>query len=300
MRTESVRVTPQTCAIFALALGFARTRWVVNAHLSTELGCELQGMSSFLRCGFMRTSAVLIFLASTVQLSARPLNDTGVTDCSDGTQVVPCSTVRTTHPGQDARYGRDVAASASIFQSAGGNSIRIKGFDFTKLSQTDGAELPPSSLPANTGPSPSLYGCVRDNATNLVWSISYNAPVHWGDPNPNTNGGNPGIGAMGHVSHLNSLGYCGRTNWRLPSVRELLSVITFSVGSGCPATYIDQIFTWPNTVFWTNQTSVTDSSQALVVWIGAPYTNPNGSCTGILTGKPKMTAEPAVVLVSGS
>lgn len=55
---------------------------------------------------------------------------------------------------------------------------------------------------------------IRDHATGLVWQRSGSRyPLTWQQ-------------AHDHVESLNREGYCGRDNWRLPTVDELLSLLT--------------------------------------------------------------------------
>ena len=91
------------------------------------------------------------------------------------------------------------------------------------------------------------WSVVRDNVTGLIWSKKTNkdgvknyANPHdadntytWYDSNPLTNGGDAGTPGAGtdtqdYISDLNSSGYGGYSDWRIPTPQELLSIMNFS------------------------------------------------------------------------
>lgn len=86
-----------------------------------------------------------------VILGDTTLNDTGLTSYSDGV-VGDLAFEPSSHPGQDASFGRD-ADGAQL--STDGHA----GFSYTKL-DLNGNPLPSSA---------SSWSCVRDNVTGLVW-----------------------------------------------------------------------------------------------------------------------------------
>lgn len=238
---------------------------------------------NFVPSGFC---AALCFVSALADAqTGRPLNDTGITICRDATgSVAGCTAVATTAPGQDARFGRDAAAGANTLLPAkvGGG---IAGFDFSKISNTNVA------VPVNTavGVASNLHACTRDNVTGLYWNIAPTsvppgtgttpivvAPgasnVSWYDPNFSTNGGNAGINrsATGTspfssttitdttllINATNAQARCTRQNWRLPTVRELISIVTFVDGDNASnrldPTYFPLVS--GTTGFWTSQT----------------------------------------------
>lgn len=224
------------------------------------------------------------------------LNDTGVTEC-----LTPDSDASTcpepSAPGQDAEFGRDALASAGELKKVGSGRA---GFDFTKLGrdgsaisiqdqnwQSDGSE--------DSGTS---WRCVQDNATGLVWEIKetdtdtpqyFGHTYSWYDPNPETNGGDAGAQNMGQCAGLercDTAAYieyaneteqlCGRQNWRLPSVNELLSIADQSLVN--PP--LDPLF-FPNpnlNAHWTFQTVAFQPELAWYIYFtGADNGNINKS-----------------------
>jgi Protein of unknown function (DUF1566) len=247
--------------------------------------------------------------------TGRPLNDTGITICRDATgSVAGCTAVATTAPGQDARFGRDAAAGASTLLPAkvGGG---IAGFDFSKMSNTN-VLVPVSTA---VGAASNLHTCTRDNVTGLYWHLApislapgigttpivispgtYNsAPsyfvVDWYDPNFSTNGGFAGTNrsASGSnpspssaatdtnilVAAANAAARCTRINWRLPTARELISIIAFVDGDNASNRLDPTYFPLAvgSTNFWTSQTKPGASSQKFYVAIDSSALVGSGS-----------------------
>jgi hypothetical protein len=168
-------------------------------------------------------------------------NDTGITDCSDGSVNIPACSIAQ-FPGQDGEFGRDV----NNYNDSDGHA----GFSFTKISDT-GAELP---LDAHE------WSCVKDNVTGLLWeNKTDNGGLH--DKNHSYSNYNSGFNpkneyatatdVTGFVADVNTQGLCGVNHWRLPTNIELQGIIDFSIG--LPGPVIDQGFfsNATNDVYWT-------------------------------------------------
>lgn len=155
------------------------------------------------------------------------LPDTGQTTCYNGSGPTACTDTR-----QDAASGRDALGGVS---KIGGGAA---GFDYTKLG-SDGTALPASA---------SDWKCVRDNITGLIWEAktadgglrSKQWTYSWFDSNAGRNGGDAGgngtaatcnstLGASctteAYVDAINTASLCGGADWRLPSQRELLTLL---------------------------------------------------------------------------
>jgi len=136
---------------------------------------------------------------------------------------------------------------------------------YTKLDET-GKELPES---ANS------WFMVKDNVTSLIWEMktkkdggkNYDDPhdadntYTWYDENPDTNGGdagNPGKGTdtKSFIDVLNSANFGGYSDWRLPTLKELNTIVDYDVSS--PGPTINAAY-FPNTqpfFYWSSTASV--------------------------------------------
>ncbi len=166
---------------------------------------------------------------------AQPLNDTGVTICY--APNAPCDPVQ--HKRQDAIVGRDAAAR---IVGSGLTTNTGKGYTFTKIAR-NGVVLSDSAV---LGDNPGDWACTRDNVTGLTWEVKRDSPTasryfratySWYDDNALTNGGNPGEENAGscpiagrcdskkYLEDIRATGICGKSNWRLPTVREIFTLL---------------------------------------------------------------------------
>jgi len=212
------------------------------------------------------------------------LNDTGITyggiypSGSDGS----CSGETITQ--QDCSSGRDVS---NADDTDGDN-----GFSFTRLD----ANGDPQESDAND------HYCVKDNVTGLIWEVKQgmnevagDQGLHdaddlfsWYDENPNTNGGavghvntegatcygydvnNPAsfCNTKAYVERVNQAGYCGFSDWRMPTRVELLSIVSFNkLGSlifniQIPAIDRDFFRYTPDNPYWSSSSYASDSRHA--------------------------------------
>lgn len=209
---------------------------------------------------------------------AASLPDTGQDTCYTDTvaDAVPANSPASvdkdtgTHPRQDCRYGRDPAATAGQLTKLGGGA---KGFDYSKIANngTNLGAAPAAAL----GIAPGDWACTLDNVTGLTWEVktagaasaelrSMNSGYTWYSSNAATNGGNAGTPAattgtptcqtLGHcdtekfVADVNAAALCGHNDWRMPTKRELETLVY--AGAINPA--IDTTY-FPNTpasFFW--------------------------------------------------
>ena len=181
------------------------------------------------------------YSAASANVSAKPtsgLNDTGITVCRElSADNVDCPSE--SYPGQDGDFGLDAAATD--------NSDGHAGFDFTFLN-SDGDAVSSSA------------SCVRDNVTGLIWETKKNTSgdgsyhdgddtFTWYSTNYDTNAGTSGdqnedsdtcydydssdsstyCNTKALIARVNSDGYCGLNNWRLPTRQELISIVNYDV-----------------------------------------------------------------------
>ena len=186
------------------------------------------------------------------------LNDTGLdtfANASVGGIQLPLSEF----PGQDADHGRD--QDASLVKAGAGRA----GFDFIKVSST-GRTLSASD---------SSWDCVFDNRTGLLWEVkkasgsndaqASDSTFTWYFSDDRLTGSRPGVESGGvcnlssncnteaYVLAMNELELCGRTDWRVPTIGELKSIVDH--GSDQPM--IDEDY-FPNTdtgSYWSSSTA---------------------------------------------
>jgi hypothetical protein len=188
-------------------------------------------------------------------VTATPLsgtNDTGIDWCSDnganlqgagkrGDKASSCKAAADSLPGQDGHQGRDAAARARNLKKSGSGSA---GFDFTKICMNGDA-----AGEGNCPPNPTLgngaknWACTLDNVTGLIWEVKTGSGLRsrentytWYNPDVAVNGGSPGVRNGGHCSgsdcdtdsyvrEVNSKRLCGAGDWRVPTRKELISIV---------------------------------------------------------------------------
>jgi len=205
-----------------------------------------------------------------------PLNDTGIIwggDYPSGNNL-DCS--GSTIDQQDCSHGRDVTHSD--------DSDGLAGFSYTKLN-ANGNDLPASTT---------AWSCVRDNVTGLIWEVRiggnniqgdeglYDADdaYNWYNTDPNTNGGAAGYadddGAICHgydvnepASYCNTQAYvlrvkasqlCAATDWRMPTLQELGSLVNFDVTNTTP--YSDYFPNMKEYSYWSSTPYSDNSNRA--------------------------------------
>jgi hypothetical protein len=181
------------------------------------------------------------------------LNDTGIINCADEESFeLPCP--QSLYPRQDGDDGRDALARQGLLQKLGGG---LNGFDWTKLG-ANGEPLVNQNMrwdDDGNEASGTHWSCVMDHVTGLVWEIKesdQNHPryalhtYHWYSDDATNNGGQPGLKALepencltapcntqNYTKWVNQQELCGFGDWRMPSVRELMSIAVYSEVASC-------------------------------------------------------------------
>jgi len=148
------------------------------------------------------------------------LSDTGQTLCYNNTAEIACASTGT-HPRQDAFFGRD--ANTALTKIGAGAA----GFDFTKvcmsgeLAGVGACAASPLAAANQVAPTANEWACTKDNHTKLIWSLQGGAD-NWNNATNSLNG----EAAANHALAANTAIRCGfNTGWRLPTRRELLSIV---------------------------------------------------------------------------
>ena len=190
----------------------------------------------------------LLFAAAPVHATGLP--DAGQTTCyNDSVADVVAASAPTsiahdagTHPRQDCRYGRDAAAAAGALTKTGAGA---QGFDYTKIAN-NGATL---AAGVALGINPTDWACTKDNITDLTWETKtatntdlryFGHTYSWYNSIGTTNGGNAGstglntcnatlpaslCNTQAFVTAVNATALCSYTDWRMPTLRELLTLV---------------------------------------------------------------------------
>lgn len=200
-----------------------------------------------------------------------PLNDTGIVwggNSPTGNNITCTSNMIFPVRPQDCTLGRD----ATYNDDSDGHA----GFSFTKLSNS-GQELSFSA---------SNWTCVKDNVTGLVWEVKQNKdnlidPNNIHDADNTYRWGGKTVLGSGYgdyyndwnvlVDGSNNTVLCGFSNWRVPTIAELMSLANFNQTD--PA--IDTTF-FPNTKsdsFWSASPSAQYTYAAWHVHFGSINTD---------------------------
>ena len=206
-----------------------------------------------------------------IESASDVLNDTGIDSCSENFSALPgawssnieCALINWIGNWwgleQDAYFGRDVLAASGTLKKIGTGTA---GFDYTRLDHS-GNPLEIQTIPWDDNGSQvqnSQWDCVIDNVTGLWWetklnnssALRYKAHTYtWYNSDPLTNGGDSGSELGGncvgvsdtarcntssYVSAVNQTLLCGKDDWRIPTIEELLTLVQ----RGRPSIAIDQ------------------------------------------------------------
>jgi len=211
------------------------------------------------------------------------MNDTGIIQWGD-VSVNNLTVTQTLFPGQDADHGRDARAKAGTLTKVGASTNANQGFDFTKLNAA-GVALTNQAVAYATTP----WSCVQDNVTGLMWEAKTTTGLHnanhtysWYNSIGANDGGNPGIANNGnscvdtvncdtekYVAAVNVAALCGFSDWRLPEIEALRSIVDYSIGFPGPA--IDTAY-FPNNIgdgYWSSSPYAVLSSSAWYLRFGS-------------------------------
>ena len=167
--------------------------------------------------------------------SSGKLNDSGVSQCSNGTSLTTCP--QANYPGQDGGSGPDAQAWTSA------DSDGRKGFAFAKLG--DAKAVLSASTNAASG-----WKCVQDNVTGLTWEAKTGAAMDW-------------AAAGAYVGTTNTAALCGYSDWRLPTPQELASLVDHGV-TPLVTPVLEQTFfaSEPGDSYWTATPVAPDPASA--------------------------------------
>lgn len=167
------------------------------------------------------------------------LNDTGITDCTGNSGK------------EDCNYGRDANAETNS------NDDGHAGFSFTKL-DSSGEALDDQTQNYATDP----WACVKDNVTGLVWSLDQGATA-WEY-------------IADKVTTANANELCGAATWRIPTIKELVSIVSYHTHSPAIDTGFFPIAS-EGTGYWSNTDVLGETKKWTVSIYGATAQSTTGS-----------------------
>ena len=198
-------------------------------------------------------------------------NDTGSDQCGTATSASFSECPLADYPDQDGDHGRDADARNDTLDKFGAGDA---GFDFTKLDAQGNVLLDQEATD---------FACVRDNATGLTWEVKTtdgglhhaNHTYSWYSEDATANGGEPGeqdegicfgsaCDTQAFADTVNENQLCGFSNWRLPTVGELQSIVHYGKSTN-PAIDLSYFPTTTSNEYWTSQTHAPTAANARVL-----------------------------------
>jgi hypothetical protein len=198
--------------------------------------------------GFSWTRAVCVgLLLAAATLQAEVAADTGQLTCQDAVAQTGTVSPATPDPeaaGFDAQDCTQGSAAAQALGVAFATDIAVMGGDWSKIGAAG------QVLAADAG----SWVCVRDNRRGLMWEVKtvdgglrdVGHAYAWRDTDSSRNGGNSGsvgtdtcagtlpdgqCNTAAYIAAVNAAGLCGGSDWRLPSIAELETLVDFSTGT---------------------------------------------------------------------
>lgn len=173
--------------------------------------------------------------------------DTGQTKCYNETVEIPCPALGANFYGQDAHY----VGTARSYKDLGNGTVQDN-----------------------------ITGLIWEQKSNLDGTADYSNPhdadntYTWCDPDPNSNGGYTGTcgehDTVSYIAALNAANFGGHNTWRLPTIKELTSL----VDSSRVAPAIDPVFAVttqgasPSTsIYWSSTAKKDSLSSTPEAWL---------------------------------
>lgn len=180
----------------------------------------------------------VLLLTPAIHVHAWPIPDTGQTKCYNNTAIIACPAEGQPFYGQDGSY-------------------RINPHSYAKLDAA-GNPLPDSAA--------ALWAMVKDNVTGLVWeNKTDDGGIHdkdhtlaWTDTGT-------------FIRALNDARFGGFSDWRMPTIMELSSLIHISIPH--PGPTIDAAW-FPNTApahYWSSTVNVSNAGSAWYMGFNLAY-----------------------------
>lgn len=116
---------------------------------------------------------------------------------------------------------------------------------------------------AELGSGEGQWQCTFDKESGLIWDIAGKQRATWFNPNPTTNGGDAGYksnkDSYSVIKAYNQASICGITNWRLPLINEVESIIKLDLKRAFPQLAMELFSSITSDWYWTSQTGNTNA-----------------------------------------
>ena len=183
--------------------------------------------------------------------------------------------------------GSYVIVSTAEINTIPTTTIPIPTTGYTKISNL-GAILPDT---AKLGSGSNDWACTIDNKTGLTWEVKttdgglrdYKNDYSWYEPDAKNNGGTSGYQNQGtckgsqcdtyaFTKAVNAKGLCGKKDWRMPTVGELLKLVVCSDGqynaNGACTNYASVTRPTINSTYFPD---ITNAAENYWFWSSSPF-----------------------------
>jgi hypothetical protein len=190
-----------------------------------------------------------------------PLNDTGLLKSGNAQSGVndTCTPIiqNDGHVPQDCDQGRDADQTVMANKVGSGSAA----FDLTKLGSDGNAlAIQDGAWSANgTESDGTLWSCVKDNNTGLVWEVKTIEGPHSFEQENKVNWTNRDVPATASNDEV----FCGITSWRVPTVAELITIANNNRQN--PAFIATHFPNGKSQSYWTSLPVASDSANAWTV-----------------------------------
>ncbi|MBI4689003.1 MAG: DUF1566 domain-containing protein [Nitrospirae bacterium] len=112
---------------------------------------------------------------------------------------------------------------------------------------------------------------ITDNLTGLIWTKDAGTPTYTGSSSTCTGGTKTWTAAIDYVACLNTNNYLGHTDWRLPNINELESLVNAEQSNSATWLYSQGFNNVQSFYYWSSSTYADDTGYAWYVYMDYAY-----------------------------